>query len=304
MKKKYEKDNFLAKWASGSLTKEELDAFKASKAYASFDAILKGTEALDVPEYNNEALFNKVLKKKHQQNKSKVIKLFPKWSYAVAASIVLFIGYMAFFNNTIKNTTDYGEQLAITLPDNSEVVLNAKSTITYNKKDWENNRTLTLNGEAFFKVNKGSSFTVKTKQGDVTVLGTQFTTNSRDHVFEVICYEGRVKVSHKQESKIILKGEALRYGNVTSEVWDITAKEPAWLQGESSFSNASLLQIISALEFQYNVNIKPNNVDLENIRFTGSFTHTNIKTALKSVFEPLNIVFNFEDNKTITLSKK
>jgi ferric-dicitrate binding protein FerR (iron transport regulator) len=123
-------------------------------------------------------------------------------------------------------------------------------------------------------------------------------------VFEVICYEGRVKVTHKQESKIILKGEALRYGNVTPEVWDITAKEPAWLQGESSFSNASLLQIISALEFQYNVNIKPNNVDLENIRFTGSFTHTNIKTALKSVFEPLNIVFNFEDNKTITLSKK
>jgi ferric-dicitrate binding protein FerR (iron transport regulator) len=164
MKKKYEKDNFLAKWASGSLTKEEQDAFKASNAYASFDAILKGAEALDVPEYNNEALFNKVLEKKHQQNKSKVIKLFPKWSYAVAASIVLFIGYITFFNNTIKNTTDYGEQLAITLPDNSEVVLNAKSTITYNKKDWENNRTLTLNGEAFFKVNKGSSFTVKTKQ--------------------------------------------------------------------------------------------------------------------------------------------
>ena len=51
----------------------------------------------------------------------------------------------------------------ISLPDNSQVSLNALSSVTYNESSWDENRELTLNGEAFFKVEKGSTFEVKTK---------------------------------------------------------------------------------------------------------------------------------------------
>jgi len=63
------------------------------------------------------------------------------------------------------------------------VVLNSKSTISFNKTDWKNNRQLTLDGEAYFKVEKGSTFTVNTNNGSVTVLGTQFNVNSTRRFF-------------------------------------------------------------------------------------------------------------------------
>jgi ferric-dicitrate binding protein FerR (iron transport regulator) len=302
MKKKYDTDNFLARWASGTLSKEEEDAFKKTEDYAYFEAILNGTDALKVPVYDNEALFKKVQdRKKH--TKTKVVKLFPKWGYAVAASIALLLAYTFFFNGTVKEATGYGEQLAITLPDNSEVILNAKSKIKYNNEDWENNRTLLLNGEAFFKVNKGSTFTVNTKQGSVTVLGTQFTANSHDDIFEVICYEGRVKVEHGQEFDIITKGEAIRLIDNTFEKWTLNNLQPSWAQQtESSFTNAPLKQVITALEHQYNIKVKTKNIDVNAYRFTGSFNHSNLKSALKAVFDPLEVTFNFTNKKTISLS--
>ena len=75
------------------------------------------------------------------------------------------------------------------------MLLNSKSTITFNKHNWDTNRTLELNGEAFFDVEKGNTFTVKTSQGNVSVLGTEFNVNASVDFFRVSCYEGKVKVS-------------------------------------------------------------------------------------------------------------
>jgi transmembrane sensor len=40
--------------------------------------------------------------------------------------------------------------------------------------DWSKERTLSLEGEAFFEVQKGSKFSVVTSDGIVEVLGTSF----------------------------------------------------------------------------------------------------------------------------------
>lgn len=302
MEKNYETDDFLAKWASGELSEVEKEAFKKTEDFKYYQAILEGTEVLEVPPYSNEKLFKGVQEKILEE--PKVISLIPKWAYAVAASVALLIGYVFFINNTVDYETGFGEQLAITLPDNSEVILNAKSQLEYKKRSWgTEDRTVFLSGEAYFKVEKGSRFSVESAKGTVSVLGTQFTVNSTQNTFEVICFEGKVRVERREESEIITKGEALRWAGSAFESFSLADVTPTWLQEESGFTNAPLNQVIKALENQYAVSIDQQNIDVT-LRFTGSFTHGNLETALRTVFESMDITFTFEDKSHIVLSKR
>lgn len=299
----YKKEDFLARWANGTLSEEEKKKFRETADYIYYEAILEGTDILEVPPYDSEKLFEKVQSKKRGvENKTKVFRL-PRWSYAVAAGLALIFGYMFLFDQTIDYTTGYGEQLALVLPDESEVILNAKSKLGYKKKNWEKERIVNLEGEAYFKVNKGGTFTVATSDGSVTVLGTEFTVNSDENVFEVICYEGKVKVRLGVLEKVITAGEAVRFVRAEMEEWTFTSEGPSWTQGESSFNNAPLSQVVKALEEQFNITINTEDIT-KKIRFTGSFTHDNLQKALRTVFEPLEIKFTFISKNTIDLAEK
>lgn len=295
-------DNFLARWLADELSENEKIAFEKTKEFQAYKAILNGTDLLDVPKLDKEVFFEKIQQQKKGKPQGKVVSLKPKWGYAVAASIALLVGYFFLFDNTVSHSTNFGEQLAITLPDNSEVMLNAKSTLSYNKKEWKTNRKLTLEGEAYFKVTKGKTFIVETTNGNVEVLGTQFTVNAEEAIFEVICYEGKVKVTNKENSRILTQGKAVRLIENELEDWQLTADEPTWLQQKSTFKNAPLKQVISALEKQYNISVDASKIDINKLRYTGGFTHNDLNKALQSVFVPLKINFTFTQKNRIVLS--
>ena len=302
MEENYNTDDFLAKWAGGELSEVEKEAFRKTEDYKYYQAILEGTDILEVPKYDKEKLFEKVQKTKLDE--PKVVPLFPKWIYGLAASVAILIGVFFFLNNSIDYETGHGETLVVALPDNSEVILNSKSKLSYKKRNWGvDNRRVSLSGEAFFKVEKGAEFLVETKKGKVKVLGTQFTVNSYAQVFEVICFEGKVKAESQNHTEILTKGKAVRLVNNAFEPFTIGDTNPTWLQNESSFSNAPLTQVIKTLENQFNVIINGETIDT-NQRFTGSFTHNNLETALRTVFESMDITFTFENENTIELSKK
>ena len=169
--------------------------------------------------------------------------------YSVAASILVLLGIFYFLNQPEKYVSGIGEQLAIILPDNSKVILNANSTLSFNKNNWNENRNLNLNGEAYFKVEKGSDFVVETKEGKVTVLGTQFNVKTDTDFFEVICYEGKVKAETNTLNTILIKGDAFRkMKGSLPEKWMISAVEPSWKKGESSFKSVPLEYVIKALK--------------------------------------------------------
>ncbi|MEX0314979.1 MAG: FecR family protein [Allomuricauda sp.] len=296
-------DDFLAKWASGELSDDQKKAFEQSEEYSYYKAILEGTEVLDVPSYDKEDLYQKLQQQKEKGGK--VISLIPKWVYVTAATIaLLFVGYIWLAGNTIKYTTGYGERLTANLPDNSKIILNSNATLSLQKKDWENgDRTVSLNGEAFFKVEKGSDFTVETSNGKVTVLGTEFTVNSAKSIFQVICFEGSVEVTDKNISQVLHQGDALRIHKGKLENWKLSNLGPSWVQGESNFKNAPLSQVIKALEDQFNITFESENVDTD-ARFTGSFTHGDINAALRTVFESMDITYTFTDKNTVILVEK
>jgi len=120
MKNEYTDDTFLSRWLNNDLTEEELLSFKQTKEYKDYIKIAGGMKYFKAPDFNQEAVLQ-TIKKKTQHN-TKVRKLVPNWMYAAAASIALLFGLVYFLTNSNETfTTSFGEQLAIVLPDGSEV---------------------------------------------------------------------------------------------------------------------------------------------------------------------------------------
>lgn len=295
-------EDFLARWASGELSAEEKMEFENSKEFVHYKAILDGTELLKVIPYNKEALYKKTKEKADKESNS--IFSIPNWAYIAAASVMLLLGSLFVFKQNKSFDTGYGEQLTITLPDDTEVILNARSLLEYDEDDWEKERTLSLEGEAYFKVAHGSTFTVNTSQGSVQVLGTRFTVNMTKGIFEVVCFEGKVKLKSKgHRNKLINPGEGVRVMGTSVESWKFNEDKPSWVANESSFNNAPLHQVITALENQYNISINSDSINV-NQRFTGSFEHNDLNTALKIIFESMGIIYFKNDSNTVILSQK
>ena len=63
-------------------------------------------------------------------------------------------------------TTEFAQQDTITLPDASEVFLNAGSELTFSENNWDDNKkSLRFQGEAYFKVAKGKVYGIHPCRG-------------------------------------------------------------------------------------------------------------------------------------------
>lgn len=305
MEKHYSDETFLARWISGDLSKEELEAFKASKDYEVYKSINEGSQNLKVPEFNKEATLGKLKSQlQHHRHEDKAVKHIPNWIYVAAAILIVAIGMFNFIQSESRYSTSFGEQLTVVLPDNSTVELNAKSYLEFNPKTWEERREVELQGEAFFDVETGATFKVLTHVGSIEVLGTEFNVIASQNYFEVQCHEGRVQVKNKAFEEVILTpGRAFRVVNLERHEWTFTETRPGWLQGETTFKEAPLLQVIKALENQFDISFDTSKTDTTQ-KYTGGFPHKSLKTALKLVFVPLNISYTIKDeNKVILVSK-
>ena len=300
--KKFKDDIFLARWLNGELTDEERREFESSEDYTTYQKIIAGSDALQSPEFDEDALLNNIKSKKADQpisiHRSKRL-----WMTGIAASIALIIAFVfgVDYLNTKTYTADFGEQLPVTLPDGSEVILNSRAEISFNERSWSSHRELKLSGEAYFKVKKGEKFNVNTQHGSVTVLGTEFNVRTINSYFEVVCYEGKVRVKTNKNEAELNPGKGFREisGQSTSLMESQTA--PSWLNQESSFKDIPLKYVLTSLENQYDIRFK-GNIDKQ-LTFTGSFPNDDIELALKVVLGALQIDYQI-DGQTVLIEAK
>ena len=297
-----EEESFLAKWLDGTISDLTLKELVSEQDFIDYKKIKNGLELLDELNRPVATSFNALNNSIHKKRNFKHSQATFKWGLSIAASILVVLGcYFAFNFEEITYETSYAEQKTINLPDGSEVVLNAKSVINFNEKDWRNNRTILLKGEAFFKVKKGSTFSVQTSNGLVTVLGTQFNVKDTDTFFEVVCYEGKVSVTNNKKEYVLSPGNAIRkVDGKDSEKHNKENSLPSWLNGESSFVSVPLKYVILELEKQYNIEIDAHRID-DSIIFTGSFSNKDLKLALVSVFKTMDIHYVREKNGVLSL---
>lgn len=301
-------DTFLSRWITNELTDKELIDFEKSPDYKEYQKIIEKVDLLEVPEYDLDNALSKIKRSnstKIQKQNKPIVKLLPY--FAVAASIAIILGFFFFKPSLTSHSTSFGEQLAITLPDGSEIILNAKSDMSYNEKNWNKNRSLKLEGEAYFKVAKGSKFTVVTPNGNVAVLGTQFDVQSNGEFFKAICYEGKVQVVSGNFSEILTPGKGFQKNTRKEKptIWTLTNQEPTWINKTSSFNSSPVNQVFKALENQYNITIEYKDQDIISItKYTGTFPNDNLNIALKTVFTTLDFQYHLNQKERKVVLKK
>ncbi|UKM65087.1 FecR family protein [Flavobacteriaceae bacterium GSB9] len=292
----------ISKWLDYNLNPQELEAFKQLEDYGDLVKLNSNLQAFKAEDYDTSKELETVLSTIKSKKQSNTHWLKPV--LRIAAVLAICFG-MYYYITTLDTriSTEYAQKTTIKLPDASSVSLNAKSYLVFNKKDWKNEREVALEGEAFFKVAKGSSFKVKTSAGTVTVYGTQFNVKQRNHYFEVICYEGLVGVTHNSQETKLKPGDSFLIIDGKSIAKEKENRsEPSWLNNTSTFKSVPYKMVIAEFERQYQVNITLLGINSDQV-FTGSFTHNNLDIALKSITLPLHVTYS-KTNNTITLKRE
>ena len=228
-----------------------------------------------------------------------------KISSVAAACLILFgLGFLMFRGNNNEVVAFRGSHINYNLPDGSKVTINADSRIAFNKREFTKNRSLILEGEAFFNVEKGTAFLITTNNADIKVLGTSFNVFSRDDVFKVTCISGKISVSDENQTVEISAGEsASRNGKDLIFYRDKNANySTGWIDGEFYFENAPLKVIFKEMERQFNVKFVEGEIDEK--YFTGSFTNNDLKDALEIVCIPMGLKYELGDNGKIHIREK
>ena len=191
-----------------------------------------------------------------------------RWLAAAAIGLLLIgsAGVLKYTGNKTV-TTGYGKTASIVLSDESRIILNANSTLTY-AKHWRSGsrREVWLNGEAFFEVTHlkkdslpvtaAERFIVHTSDLDVEVLGTVFNVKERRGVTHVGLTQGSVQVTLKDHKATLQlrPGEQATYRPQTHQlekgVKDMSEVN-AWKDNKLVMNNASVGEIIRLLEDTY-----------------------------------------------------
>lgn len=295
-----EQEDLIKKWLDSDLSEEDTKAFDALKDADLYKEIVNEAKRFDGSIGSKVASIDALNSRLKSKNSPSL-----NWVHiALRIAAVFVIGIAVFTlldsDDIIAFDTDYAQKESITLPDNSIVTLNEQSQLKYNSSNWDSHRALELKGEAFFNVEKGNRFDVTTKFGDVRVLGTTFNVLSRDSIFKVSCYEGRVAVFYGNENIELLAGTEfiLQFGNATKT--PIAVAEPYWMKQMSVFENASIHTVFKALEDQFDITIRKDYNNQE-VLFTGAFEHDTLENALKSVTQPLNLVYEITTNNVVII---
>jgi len=216
---------------------------------------------------------------------------------AAAASILLILsvtGFMRFYTRTIYIPA--GQHLTYLLPDNSKIELNAQSVVSFHPYWFGFARTLTLDGEAFFSVQKGPGFKVVSKMGETSVFGTSFNIFSRDNDYSVTCFTGKVRVVsagknervllNPNEKAFITKDGFLRFAQ---EVNTRTIK--SWRDNMFVFTGSPIVAVFQEIERQYNIKIQFQ--ANPGLTYTGNFSRSlSGKEVLDLVCTSLGIKFD------------
>lgn len=168
-----------------------------------------------------------------------------------------------------------GGEYQLTLPDGTEVWLNSDSELHFPVAFNDNERRVTLKGEAYFEVTKGTKpFIVSTAKGEVKVLGTSFNINAYPDEEQTVTtlVQGAVEFCHDRTCHRLQPGEQAVLDNRTQEV-DIrqvnTSLYTSWVNGTFEYERMPLSAIMRQLARWYSIEYRFDDEEFKDHPFTG-----------------------------------
>lgn len=196
----------------------------------------------------------------------------------------------------------------IQLPDGSTVWINANSKLYFPNRFPANARSVKVEGEAFFKVQKDKKRPFKVQTGDlnISVLGTSFNVRAYQakHISTTLI-EGSVQLTYHDQRIIMAPGEkAFMDINNKLQIQAVDIEgATAWKEGYFYFKDESLGKILQDVSNWYDlkVNIAGN---LPGGRYSGSMDRN---SKLSGVLKMLSTVANLDfilDGNHLTVKPK
>lgn len=255
--------------------KEVWDAAAEADELQSFD--LPGTEETE------DALQDVHIRLGFEDRSGKIAGYINRYSKFFAAAVALLVFGAVLFFTPRSVTAPYGELAEVELPDGSYIELNSGTTVQFNRLYGYTNRTLTLNGEAWFDVETGSEPFVVIANGTVTeVTGTAFVIRSwavdPSTETQVTVQEGAVQFYPEGFDE---NAVSLTAGLTTK--WDPEKIRPAepekadleratgWRNRKFIFYEEPLLRIFRDIERRFDIEIELQNPDAETETLTGYY---------------------------------
>lgn len=298
----YQPDNeTLLRWFNGELSQEELRRWEGSEAYRRWQAMQAALERGALPPVDKEAALERLLAARAAYAKGRARSLRLRWAAGLAAALAGLALLLWLFRPAPEWRTPAAAKEAFSLPDGSQVALNAGSYLRYEGSRQGAGRKVQLEGEAYFSVAKGGAFVVNTALGEVRVLGTRFNVYAREQRFEVSCMEGKVLVLTDTRQDTLLPGQGLKKTGAAIGTFTTGAAQPGWTEGQSSFQSAPLLEVFREIERQYGIEIRA--PGLPGRTFTGRFPHDNLEVALQAVCGAMGLEYQILDDGKVQISE-
>ena len=248
-----------------------------------------------------ERLFSSIEKKTISKMKTRGLFLqYLKYAAAVVLGIGVSLSTLYLTNqenlSTVGNyklVTSKGEKSYLQLPDGTRVWLNSCTTLEYAENYGHSNRSIYLDGEAYFEVakNKDLPFVVKANGIDVKAIGTAFNVSAymEDSQLTTTLFNGKVAVQPTLTKQEVLlePNQVAVYDKSRNkiEVVPYDKKQFAqWRGGFLSFEMMYLQDITKLLERNYNVVFRYENQGIKKLRFSGSFRNN------EDLSEILNVI--------------
>lgn len=217
------------------------------------------------------------------------------WKWGIAASLVFLVSFAVTMYDrstrtevpvqvavsaqpmTVKSTQT--ERRLIILPDGSSVWLNKESKLQYPDAFSENQREVSLTGEAYFDIKPDTSrpFIIHSGEIKTTVLGTAFNIRAFPEEASVVVTvtHGRIRVEDNNRNEKVLTDRQQLLINVAGShviqqrVADNTDTE--WKEEDLVLDNITFAEARKLIQDRYGVEIVFQNDALKSCRFTSTF---------------------------------
>ncbi|MFD2934258.1 FecR family protein [Spirosoma flavum] len=268
------------------------------------------------------------------------------WRWGVAASIIITVGLSIWLYRHITPRAGHDSYAHLTkkaplplqekvntsthvvnilLSDGTLVTLQPKSRLSYPKRFDTSDRTVYLNGEAFFDVvrNPAKPFLIYANQTVTKVLGTSFIVRAFEEEKDVIVTvrTGRVSVYKQQDFEkaqqsglrriqgiILTPNQQMTYNLEDSHLTKALVEKPTALMPEipsreQVFEDAPVAKVFSTIERTYGVKLLYNEDDLSACLVNLTFSNESLLERLDVVCQTVGASYEVLDGQIVITSK-
>lgn len=265
----------------------------------------------EVPEQRISDLWKRISKSK-QQKVSRAI----HWAFKYAAVFILAfsLGIGGFYllkepqfaDTYTEITVPYGERSQVTLYDGTKVWMNSGTTLKFPVIFNQNQRKVTIEGEAFFDVAKDEKnpFVVHANQVEIKVLGTRFNVCAYpdENQLYATLEEGtieakngfskeRVQLKPGEQLALNLQTKKMAVNRVDTELYT------SWKENLLRFQDAPFSEVITKMERWYDVDIEIDPAINVNKKYNMSIKTESLREMLRLIALTTPIAYEINEGK-------